>query len=88
MYEPRVPVCPWATVVRRPWPGRELNKPPMLPRLRQTEVRRRMRVKSMTHRLEGGGPCNGLEVLIPAKAGMMIPAPSGLQEVDGLNRLL
>jgi hypothetical protein len=45
-------------------------------------------IQSMTHRLEGGGSCNGLEVLIPAKAGMMIPAPSGLQEVDGLNRLL
>ena len=42
----------------------------------------------MNHRLEGGGFCNGLQALVPAKAGRMIPAPSGLQEVDGLNRLL
>jgi hypothetical protein len=27
-------------------------------------------------------------VLLAAEAGKMIPAPSGLQEVDGLNRLL
>ena len=44
--------------------------------------------ESMNHRLEGGGFCNGLQALVPAKAGRMIPAPSGLQEVDGLNRLL
>ena len=37
---------------------------------------------------EGGGYCNGLKVLFRPKAGKMLPAPSGLQEVDGLNRLL
>ena len=37
---------------------------------------------------EGGGYCNGLKVLFRPKAGKMVPAPSGLQEVDGLNRLL
>ncbi len=37
---------------------------------------------------EGGGYCNGLKVLFRPKAGRMVPAPSWLQEVDGLNRLL
>jgi len=37
---------------------------------------------------EGGGSCNGLKALFRLKAGRMVPAPSGLQEVDGLNRLL
>ena len=37
---------------------------------------------------EGGGFGNGLQALFRPKAGRMIPAPSGLQEVDGLNRLL
>jgi peptidoglycan/xylan/chitin deacetylase (PgdA/CDA1 family) len=40
------------------------------------------------HRLEGGGYGNGLQVLFRPKAGRMAPAPSGLQEVDGLNHLL
>jgi hypothetical protein len=44
--------------------------------------------KSETHRLEGGGSCNGLQALFRPEAGKMAPAPSGLQEVDGLNRLL
>ena len=37
---------------------------------------------------QGGGFGNGLKALFRPKAGRMIPAPSGLQEVDGLNRLL
>jgi hypothetical protein len=37
---------------------------------------------------EGGGSRNGLKALFRPKAGTMVPAPSGLQEVDGLNRLL
>jgi hypothetical protein len=37
---------------------------------------------------EGGGFGNGLKALFRPKAGKMFPAPSGLQEVDGLNRLL
>ena len=37
---------------------------------------------------EGGGFGNGLKALFRPKAGRMLPAPSGLQEVDGLNRLL
>ena len=45
-------------------------------------------LKSMPHRLEGGGCGNGLQALFRPKAGRMFPAPSGLQEVDGLNRLL
>jgi hypothetical protein len=41
---------------------------------------------SMAHRLEGGGSCNGLKVVSRLQAGRMFPAPSGLQEVDGLNQ--
>jgi pyruvate dehydrogenase (quinone) len=37
---------------------------------------------------EGDGSCNGLQALFRPEAGRMIPAPSGLQEVDGLNHLL
>jgi len=44
--------------------------------------------KVTNHRLEGGGYGNGLQVLFRPKAGRMAPAPSGLQEVDGLNHLL
>jgi hypothetical protein len=44
--------------------------------------------RSETHRLKGGGSDNGLKVFFRPKAGRMNPAPSGLQEVDGLNHLL
>jgi hypothetical protein len=37
---------------------------------------------------QGGGSGNGLKALFRPEAGKMGPAPSGLQEVDGLNHLL
>ncbi len=37
---------------------------------------------------QGGGSCSGLKALFRPKTGKMSPAPSGLQEVDGLNHLL
>ena len=37
---------------------------------------------------QGGGSGNGLKALFRPEAGKMNPAPSGLQEVDGLNHLL
>jgi hypothetical protein len=37
---------------------------------------------------QGGGSANGLKALFRPEAGKMGPAPSGLQEVDGLNHLL
>src|ERR1700688_4429960 len=37
---------------------------------------------------QGGGSDNGLKALFRPEAGKMSPAPSGLQEVDGLNHLL
>ena len=37
---------------------------------------------------QGGGSGNGLKALFRPEAGKMSPAPSGLQEVDGLNHLL
>ena len=51
-------------------------------------VPREKRAESMSHRLKGGGFGNGLKALFRPKAGRMFPAPGGLQEVDGLNRLL
>lgn len=37
---------------------------------------------------EGGGYGNGLKALFRPKAGKMLPAPSGLPQVEGLNPLL